>query len=134
MALHNLWAWIPVSQSLVELIRSKCSSGSCAPGHEQMVLLYGECFCYWRLVVYILGAEKVNLDDCASCSREFSHRIKSISMAKFTAGEVQALQAGGNEHARELYFKDWDPVRNPLPDNRQVHITQLKTSEVVLMI
>jgi hypothetical protein len=55
-------------------------------------------------------------------------------MAKFTAGEVQALQAGGNEHARELYFKDWDPVRNPLPDNRQVHITQLKTSEVVLMI
>ncbi|CAK9201490.1 unnamed protein product [Sphagnum troendelagicum] len=61
---------------------------------------------------------------CAQCSgvhREFSHRIKSISMAKFTAGEVQALQAGGNEHARELYFKDWDPVRNPLPDNRQVH-------------
>ncbi len=97
MACHNLWAWIPVSQSLVESIRSKCSSGSCAPGHEQMVLLYGECFGYWRLVVYILGAEKVNLDGCAFCSREFSHRIKSISMAKFTAGEVQALQAGGNE-------------------------------------
>lgn len=30
-------------------------------------------------------------------SREFSHRIKSISMAKFTAAEVSALQAGGNE-------------------------------------
>lgn len=30
-------------------------------------------------------------------SREFSHRIKSISMAKFTAAEVAALQAGGNE-------------------------------------
>ncbi|CAM6029161.1 unnamed protein product [Sphagnum balticum] len=57
---------------------------------------------------------------CTQCSgvhREFSHRIKSISMAKFTAGEVQALQAGGNERAREQYFKDWDPVRNPLPDN-----------------
>jgi hypothetical protein len=38
-------------------------------------------------------------------------------MAKFTAGEVQALEAGGNERAREQYFKDWDPVRNPLPDN-----------------
>jgi hypothetical protein len=57
---------------------------------------------------------------CTQCSgvhREFSHRIKSISMAKFTAGEVQALEAGGNERAREQYFKDWDPVRNPLPDN-----------------
>lgn len=31
------------------------------------------------------------------CSREFSHRIKSVSMAKFTAAEVSALQAGGNE-------------------------------------
>lgn len=31
------------------------------------------------------------------CSREFSHRIKSISMAKFTSAEVSALQAGGNE-------------------------------------
>lgn len=36
------------------------------------------------------------------CSREFSHRIKSVSMAKFTAAEVSALQAGGNE----VYFKD----------------------------
>ena len=31
------------------------------------------------------------------CSREFSHRIKSISMAKFNAAEVSALQGGGNE-------------------------------------
>lgn len=30
------------------------------------------------------------------CSREFSHRIKSISMAKFTPGEVANLQSGGN--------------------------------------
>ena len=31
------------------------------------------------------------------CSREFSHRIKSVSMAKFTSEEVANLQAGGNE-------------------------------------
>jgi hypothetical protein len=31
------------------------------------------------------------------CSREFTHRIKSISMAKFTTAEVVALQQGGNE-------------------------------------
>jgi len=31
------------------------------------------------------------------CSREFTHRVKSVSMAKFTADEVSALRAGGNE-------------------------------------
>lgn len=30
-------------------------------------------------------------------SREFTHRIKSVSMAKFTADEVRNLQGGGNE-------------------------------------
>ena len=32
-------------------------------------------------------------------SREFTHRVKSVSMAKFTAQEVTALQEGGNEVA-----------------------------------
>jgi len=30
-------------------------------------------------------------------SREFTHRVKSVSMAKFSPEEVTALQAGGNE-------------------------------------
>lgn len=30
-------------------------------------------------------------------SREFSHRVKSVSMAKFTPQEIASLQAGGNE-------------------------------------
>jgi hypothetical protein len=39
-------------------------------------------------------------------SREFTHRVKSVSMAKFNAEEVSALQAGGNEvrHEIEYYF------------------------------
>ncbi|KAJ6373056.1 hypothetical protein OIU76_027400 [Salix suchowensis] len=56
---------------------------------------------------------------CTSCSglhREFTHRVKSVSMAKFNAEEVSALQAGGNERARQIYLKDWDPQRNQLPD------------------
>ncbi|XP_052209481.1 uncharacterized protein LOC127812928 [Diospyros lotus] len=56
---------------------------------------------------------------CTTCSgvhREFTHRVKSVSMAKFNAEEVSALQAGGNERARQIYFKEWDPQRNPLPD------------------
>lgn len=56
---------------------------------------------------------------CTNCSgvhREFTHRVKSVSMAKFNAEEASALQAGGNERAREIYFKGWDPQRNSLPD------------------
>ncbi|KAJ7542750.1 hypothetical protein O6H91_09G010000 [Diphasiastrum complanatum] len=57
---------------------------------------------------------------CTNCSgvhREFTHRVKSISMAKFTAAEVDALQAGGNQRGREIFFKNWDSHRHTLPDS-----------------
>ncbi|XP_065016499.1 probable ADP-ribosylation factor GTPase-activating protein AGD14 isoform X1 [Musa acuminata AAA Group] len=60
---------------------------------------------------------------CTNCSgihREFTHRVKSISMAKFTSQEVTALQEGGNERAREIYFKDWDPQRHSFPDSSNI--------------
>ncbi|XP_061344978.1 probable ADP-ribosylation factor GTPase-activating protein AGD14 isoform X2 [Gastrolobium bilobum] len=60
---------------------------------------------------------------CTNCSgihREFTHRVKSISMAKFTAQEVSALQERGNQHAKEIYFKEWDPQRHSLPDSSNV--------------
>ncbi|KAF8400763.1 hypothetical protein HHK36_014063 [Tetracentron sinense] len=56
---------------------------------------------------------------CTTCSgihREFTHRVKSISMAKFTSQEVNSLQGGGNERAKEVYFKEWDPQRHSVPD------------------
>ncbi|EYU24927.1 hypothetical protein MIMGU_mgv1a020162mg, partial [Erythranthe guttata] len=37
---------------------------------------------------------------CTNCSgvhREFTHRVKSVSMAKFNEEEITSLQAGGNE-------------------------------------
>uniref|UniRef100_A0A0E0HHA2 Arf-GAP domain-containing protein n=1 Tax=Oryza nivara TaxID=4536 RepID=A0A0E0HHA2_ORYNI len=58
---------------------------------------------------------------CVSCSgihREFTHRVKSISMAKFTSQEVSALQEGGNERGKEIYLKHWDFQGQPLPDIR----------------
>ncbi|KAE8688134.1 hypothetical protein F3Y22_tig00111000pilonHSYRG00278 [Hibiscus syriacus] len=58
---------------------------------------------------------------CTNCSgihREFTHRVKSVSMAKFTSQEVVALQEGGNQHAKEIYFKEWDPQRNSAPNSR----------------
>ncbi|KAH1076715.1 hypothetical protein GLYMA_19G067400v4 [Glycine max] len=60
---------------------------------------------------------------CMTCSgihREFTHRVKSVSMAKFTSQEVDALQNGGNQSARELYLKNWDFQRQRLPDNSNV--------------
>lgn len=38
------------------------------------------------------------------CSREFTHRVKSVSMSKFTSQEVEALQNGGNQVYAELSF------------------------------
>nr|CAD1824200.1 unnamed protein product [Ananas comosus var. bracteatus] len=58
--------------------------------------------------------------NCSGIHREFTHRVKSISMAKFTPQEVSSLQEGGNERAREIYFKEWDPQRNSLPDSSNV--------------
>ncbi|ESR63819.1 hypothetical protein CICLE_v10010498mg, partial [Citrus x clementina] len=61
---------------------------------------------------------------CTNCSgvhREFTHRVKSISMAKFSAEEVSALQAAGNERARQIYLKDWDPQRNSYPDGSNLN-------------
>lgn len=60
---------------------------------------------------------------CTTCSgihREFTHRVKSVSMAKFTSQEVSALQGGGNASAREIYFKEWDPARQSFPDSSNV--------------
>ncbi|KAF8715698.1 hypothetical protein HU200_026640 [Digitaria exilis] len=60
---------------------------------------------------------------CTNCSgihREFTHRVKSISMAKFTSQEVSALQEGGNERAKEIYFKHWD-FQGPVIDSSDVY-------------
>ncbi|KAK4283717.1 hypothetical protein QN277_000640 [Acacia crassicarpa] len=60
---------------------------------------------------------------CTNCSgihREFTHRVKSISMANFTSQEVLELQEGGNQHAKEVYFKEWDLKNHSLPDNSDV--------------
>ncbi|XP_019229889.1 PREDICTED: probable ADP-ribosylation factor GTPase-activating protein AGD14 isoform X2 [Nicotiana attenuata] len=60
---------------------------------------------------------------CTTCSgihREFTHRVKSVSMAKFTSQEVSALQGGGNASAKVIYLKDWDTQRNSLPDGSNV--------------
>ncbi|KAL6902000.1 hypothetical protein ACP4OV_004876 [Aristida adscensionis] len=56
---------------------------------------------------------------CVSCSgihREFTHRVKSVSMSTFSTQEVEALQKGGNQRARESFLKDFDSQKMRLPD------------------
>ncbi|RDY08319.1 Arf-GAP domain and FG repeat-containing protein 1 [Mucuna pruriens] len=55
--------------------------------------------------------------NCSGIHREFTHRVKSVSMAKFTSQEVSALQEGGNQRAKEIYFKEWDAQRHSFPDS-----------------
>ncbi|KAL6501943.1 hypothetical protein OROGR_027076 [Orobanche gracilis] len=69
------------------------------------------CTTFWTFVCTI----------CSGVHREFTHRVKSVSMAKFSEEEITALQAGGNERAREIYFKAWDPQRNFYPDGSNLH-------------
>ncbi|KAF0909737.1 hypothetical protein E2562_000066 [Oryza meyeriana var. granulata] len=60
---------------------------------------------------------------CISCSgihREFTHRVKSVSMSTFTTQEVEALQNGGNQRARELFLKEFDAQKMRLPDSSNV--------------
>uniref|UniRef100_A0A7N0TBF8 Arf-GAP domain-containing protein n=1 Tax=Kalanchoe fedtschenkoi TaxID=63787 RepID=A0A7N0TBF8_KALFE len=60
---------------------------------------------------------------CTTCSgihREFTHRVKSVSMAKFTSQEVTALRSGGNECAKSIYFKEWDTQRHSYPDSSNI--------------
>lgn len=41
-------------------------------------------------------------------------------MAKFTTQEVEALQKGGNQRAREMFLTNWDPQRTRLPSSSNV--------------
>ncbi|CAD6203437.1 unnamed protein product [Miscanthus lutarioriparius] len=57
---------------------------------------------------------------CVSCSgihREFTHRVKSISMSTFNTQEIEALQKGGNQRAKESFLKDFDTQKMRLPDS-----------------
>ncbi|KAM0857238.1 hypothetical protein ACQ4PT_048588 [Festuca glaucescens] len=53
--------------------------------------------------------------------REFTHRVKSVSMSKFTVQEVEALQKGGNQRARESLLKDFDTQQMRLPDSSNIN-------------
>lgn len=41
-------------------------------------------------------------------------------MAKFTDEEIMSLQAGGNERAKQIYFRTWDPLYNSYPESSNV--------------
>ncbi|KAK1277466.1 putative ADP-ribosylation factor GTPase-activating protein AGD14 [Acorus gramineus] len=105
---------------------------------QMLVKAFGERNCFAMHCVNLLGMHDMMelrrrmWDDkvCASkkptsvadlrTSREFTHRVKSVSMAKFSSQEVEALQKGGNQRARDIFLKDWDMQRMRLPDSSNV--------------
>ncbi|GAB4837382.1 hypothetical protein Ancab_002260 [Ancistrocladus abbreviatus] len=47
--------------------------------------------------------------------------LNQYPFAKFSLEEVNALQAGGNDRARQTYFRTWDLERNAFPDSSNIH-------------
>ncbi|KAG5176994.1 putative GTPase activating protein for Arf-domain-containing protein [Tribonema minus] len=78
--------------------------------------------CTERLPNYIVLDFKTFV--CTACSgihREFSHRIKSVSLANFTDDEVRAIRKGGNRASNDLWLAKYDPDRDlPEPDGSSV--------------
>jgi len=56
-------------------------------------------------------------DTCAGILREFSFRVKSISLSTWTEAEVADLEKGGNHYAASKYMRGFDPERKPAPSN-----------------
>lgn len=53
----------------------------------------------FRIRVVLISSSTIILThtDLCTCSREFTHRVKSVSMSTFSTQEVEALQKGGNQ-------------------------------------
>ncbi len=49
-------------------------------------------------------------------SREFGHKIKTISASEFTEAEVEAIKAGGNDVAAKIWLAKWSPTEYAKPD------------------
>lgn len=62
---------------------------------------------------------------CTACSgvhRNFTHRVKSISMASFTDEETQALEEGeGNKAAEKMFLGKWTAAALARPSSDNSH-------------
>lgn len=67
-----------------------------------------------------------------ACSREFNHRVKSVSMATFKPEEIEKLKRIGNavctpffanrrvQNAKKIWLAKWNPVDYPEPEANQI--------------
>ena len=56
-------------------------------------------------------------DQCAGVHRSFSHRIKGISMSRWSEEEVSDIEEKGNIAGSKVYLKGWDEDSFPRPDS-----------------
>ncbi|KAK4391630.1 putative ADP-ribosylation factor GTPase-activating protein AGD14 [Sesamum angolense] len=93
-SLNNLIFEIAVQSYLDHF--SEGTSGIGEPGAYSSIKLTSPALLYWPGPQYV--CTNFSTFVCTTCSgihREFTHRVKSVSMAKFTPQEVSALQGGG---------------------------------------
>ena len=76
-----------------------CNQFSTGEADNQVLLcIVNLCLFSLLLVLMYLLDVVTFLTSCGVIySREFTHRVKSVSMSKFTTQEVQALEQGGNQ-------------------------------------
>lgn len=59
------------------------------------------------------------------------HRVKSISMATFTADEIEFLKNQGNEFCAKTWLGLWDPKRTIHQDHRELMIDKYERKRCV---
>ena len=74
----------------------------------------------WHSVRHLCSTSYTVVCKCAltQISRDFNHRVKSVSMTFFKPEEVEKLKAGGNKLARDHWLATWTPDQYPLPDSQ----------------
>ncbi|EGZ27978.1 hypothetical protein PHYSODRAFT_258326 [Phytophthora sojae] len=98
-----------LTQELRDFQRSNPANKRCFDCNEMTSLWHGQMPQYVCL--------DFNTFVCTACSgihREFAHRVKSISMSKFTESEVKNMVGhGGNEAAQKYWRAKHDPSFRP---------------------
>ncbi|KAH7618963.1 putative ADP-ribosylation factor GTPase-activating protein AGD14 [Nannochloris sp. 'desiccata'] len=67
---------------------------------------------------------------CGGLHRQYGHRVKGISMSKFSKEEIAEIQTGGNEKFMATFCAKWTAAALPRPTDRNPERTKAWIEEV----